>query len=74
MHIELIESACVLDCEEARLLEEKYITTIKTTPPEFVKALSPVQELQPGQTARYEYFVGLPLSISPVLSVWEARV
>ncbi|XP_060064415.1 titin-like, partial [Ylistrum balloti] len=42
----------VQDTEEARLLEEKYITTIKTTPPEFVKALSPVQEIQPGGTAR----------------------
>jgi len=41
-----------IDVEEARLLEEKYITTIKTTPPEFVKALSPVQEVPPGGTAK----------------------
>ena len=42
------------DAEEARLLEEKYITTIKTTPPEFIKALSPIQEIQPGSDARLE--------------------
>ncbi|KAK3082882.1 hypothetical protein FSP39_007872 [Pinctada imbricata] len=44
----------VQDSEEARLLEERYITTIKTTPPEFIKALTPVQELQPGSDARLE--------------------
>lgn len=46
-----------IDTEEARLLEERYITTIKTTPPDFVKALSPVTEFQPGETAKYVLFL-----------------
>lgn len=42
----------ITDSESARLLEERYITTIKTTPPEFIKALSPIKEIKPGDTAR----------------------
>lgn len=44
----------VLDSEEARLLEEKYITTIRTNPPEFIKALSPVKDMKPGEDVRLE--------------------
>jgi uncharacterized protein YfaS (alpha-2-macroglobulin family) len=35
-------------------LEEKYITTIKTNPPEFIKALTPVKDMKPGEDVRLE--------------------
>lgn len=41
------------DAEQAKLLEERYKTTIERLPPEFVKPLPSVCEIQPGETTRY---------------------
>ena len=50
-----VDYGCLfVDSEEARLLEEKYITTIRTNPPEFIKALSPVKDTRPGEDVRLE--------------------
>ena len=41
------------DAEQAKLLEERYKTTIVRTPPEFVKPLPAVCQIQPGEVTRY---------------------
>jgi len=58
-----ISSCCLLfsqlynisppDAQQARLLEERYKTTIERSPPEFVKPLPTVSEIKPGETTRY---------------------
>ena len=42
-----------VDVEQAKLLEERYKTTIERTPPEFVKPLPAVREITLGEMTRY---------------------
>lgn len=42
----------VSDTQQAKLLEERYKTTIEKSPPEFVKPLPAIQEIKPGETTR----------------------
>jgi hypothetical protein len=52
--IECSAELYVQDVEQAKLLEERYKTTIERMPPEFIKPLPAVREITPGQTTRLE--------------------
>ena len=41
-----------IDVQQAKLLEERYKTTIETSPPEFVKPLPTFKEIVPGESTR----------------------
>ena len=42
----------ITDVQQAKLLEERYKTTIETSPPEFVKPLPTFKEIVPGEPTR----------------------
>ena len=51
-----------LDTQQAKLLEERYKTTLEKSPPEFVKPLPAIQEIQPGETTRFVFLLLLSVA------------